>query len=213
MSAQTPVAVVHGSPPLRQGLGELLERQTDLHLLGLFGSAAEVLEHVHPDEHVLLYDLATAHKDGPARVMKVHESLPGAKILMFNVTDDDQAIIECVRAGASGCVLQDASLDELVGAVRSLAQGTPTASPRVLTSLFSYVASLRDEGHPPLATKLTEREEQILQLMAEGLSNQEIARKLFLQPQTVKSYVHLILQKLDVRSRLEVIRSLRSGRR
>jgi DNA-binding NarL/FixJ family response regulator len=143
----------------------------------------------------------------------VRKSLPGAKILMFNVTDDDQAIIECVRIGASGCVLQDASLEELVDAVRSLAQGKPSASPRVLTSLFSYVASLRDEDHPALVPKLTEREEQILQLMAEGLSNQEIARKLFLQPQTVKNYVHLLFQKLDVHSRLEVIRSLRSGRR
>lgn len=212
MGDKTTVAVVHGSPPLREGLGELLGRQPDLRLLGLFGSAAEVLEHLPEGEHVLLYDLATAHNDGPAKVMKVHASLPSAKILMFNVTDDDQAIIECVRIGASGCVLQDASLEELVDAVRCLAQGKPTASPRVLTSLFSYVASLRDEGNPPLASKLTEREEQILQLMAEGLSNQEMAKKLFLQPQTVKNYVHLILQKLDVRSRLEVIRSLRSGR-
>jgi DNA-binding NarL/FixJ family response regulator len=210
---QTLVAVVHGSPPLRDGLGELLGRQSDLRVLRLYGSAGEMLEHLPEGEHVLLYDLATAHKDGPAKVMKVRESLPGAKILMFNVTDDDQAIIECVRIGASGCVLQDASLEELVDAVRSLAQGKPSASPRVLTSLFSYVASLRDEDHPPLVPKLTEREEQILQLMAEGLSNQEIARRLFLQPQTVKNYVHLLFQKLDVHSRLEVIRSLRSGRR
>src|SRR6266851_9610935 len=101
LNGQTPVAVVHGSPPLREGLGELLERQTDIRLLGLFGSAAEVLEDRYQGEHVLLYDLATAHKDGPAKVMRVHETLPAAKILMFNVTDDDQAIIECVRAGAS----------------------------------------------------------------------------------------------------------------
>ncbi len=213
MGDQTYVAVVHGSPPLRDGLGELLGRQSDLRVLRLYGSAGEVLEHLPEGEQVLLYDLATAHNDGPAKVRKMHESLPEAKILMFNVTDDDQAIIECVRIGASGCVLQDASLEELVEAVRCVARGTPTVSPRVLTSLFSYVASLRDEDHPPLVSKLTEREEQILQLMAEGLSNQEIARKLFLQPQTVKNYVHLLFQKLDVHSRLEVIRSLRSGRR
>ncbi len=212
MGDQTSVAIVHGSPPLRDGLGELLGRHRDMRVLRLFGSAGEVLEHLPEGEYVLLYDLATAHKDGAAKVMKLHESQPLAKILMFNVADDDQAIIECVRAGASGCVLQDASLEELVEAVRCLALGKPTASPRVLTSLFSYVASLRDAGHPPLAPKLTEREEQILELIAEGLSNQEIAKKLFLQPQTVKNYVHLILQKLDVRSRLEVIRSLRSGR-
>ena len=212
MGDQTPVAVVHASPPLRDGLGELLGRRSDLRVFRLYAGADDVLQHPGEGEHVLLYDLATAHKDGPARVMKVHQDLPDARILMFNVTDDDQAIIECVRIGASGCVLQDASLDELVEAVGAVAHGKPAASPRVQTSLFSYVASLRDEEHPPLAPRLTKREEEILRLMAEGLSNREIARKLFLQPQTVKNYVHLILQKLDVRSRLDVIRSLRSGR-
>lgn len=213
MGDQTYVAVVHGSPPLRDGLGELLARQSDLRVLRLYASAGDVLEHLPDSEHVLLYDLATAHKDGSAKVRQLHDCLPSVKMLMFNVTDDDQAIIECVRIGASGCVLQDASLEELVDAVRCLARGKPTASPRVLTSLFSYVASLRDEDHPALAPTLTAREEQILQLMAEGLSNQEIARKLFLQPQTVKNYVHLLFQKLDVHSRLDVIRSLRAGRR
>jgi two-component system response regulator DesR len=82
----------------------------------------------------------------------------------------------------------------------------------VITSLFSYVASLQagEDRLPP--TPLTKREEQILQLIAEGLSNKEIAQKLYLQPQTVKNYVHLILQKLDLRSRLDVIKFLRSGR-
>jgi two-component system nitrate/nitrite response regulator NarL len=192
---------------------ELLGRQPDLCVLRLYGGARDLLEHLPEGELVLLYDLATAHQDGAARVMKVRDGLPGAKILMFNVTDDDQAIIECVRIGASGCVLQDASLEELVDAVRGLARGKPAASPRILTSLFSYVASLCDEDHRPLVPKLTEREEQILRPRAEGLSNQDIAWKLFLRPQTVKNYVHLLFQKLDVHSRLEVIRSLRAGRR
>lgn len=213
MPEKTRVSVVHASPPLREGLGELLKRQSDLHVLRLYASAHEALQQAPLDDHVLVYDLATAHKDGPAQVMKVHQSLPQAKILMFNVTDNDQAIIECVRIGASGCVLQDASMEELVGAIRGVARGEQIASPRVLTSLFSYVASLRDADHPTLAPQLSKREEQILQLMAEGLSNKQIAKKMFLQPQTVKNYVHIIFQKLDVHSRLDVIRSLRSRQR
>ena len=144
--------------------------------------------------------------------MALHRTLPQAKLLMFNVDDDDQAIIECVRAGASGCILQEATVDELLAAVHSLMSGMAPQSPRVITSLFSYVASLQrgDERAEPVP--LTPREEQILALMAEGLSNKEIAARLVLQPQTVKNYAHLVMQKLDLHSRLDVVRTLR-GRR
>jgi DNA-binding NarL/FixJ family response regulator len=127
--------------------------------------------------HILLYDLATARQDGPSQLMSLHAKLPQARILMFNVMDDDQAIIECVRVGASGCVLQDATLDDLVAAIRSVAQGTPHSSPQVITSLFSYVASLQagEDRLPP--SNLTPREEQILQLLAEGLSNKRIEQQ------------------------------------
>ncbi len=116
-----------------------------------------------------------------------------------------------VTPGSVG-ILQDASQEELLAAIQSLARGTPHPSPRVINSLFSEVASLQagEDRLPP--TPLTKREEQILQLVAEGLSNKEIAQKLFLQSQTVKNYVHLILQKLDLRSRLDVIKFLRSGK-
>jgi DNA-binding NarL/FixJ family response regulator len=101
----------------------------------------------------------------------------------------------------------------VLAAIRSLADGTPPASPRVVTSLFSYVASLQHDEQPALAPTLTPREEQILELLAEGFSNREIAGRLFLQPQTVKNYVHMVLQKMNMRSRLDVIRRLRSLKR
>ncbi len=206
------VAIIYSSRVMREGLKETLSRQPGLRVVGAFSSAGEVLAQASAEDQILVYDLGTAHQEGAARVMELHERLPRTKMLMVNVVDDDQAIIECVRAGASGCILQDASLEELVAGIRSIAQGTPYPSPRVITSLFSYVASLQagEDQLPP--TPLTKREEQILQLLAEGLSNKEIAQKLYLQPQTVKNYVHLILQKLDLRSRLDVIKFLRSGR-
>ncbi len=212
MEAPIAIGVVHASRLIRDELKDMLTRQPGLQVVGSFGNAKQVLEHPPDEELVLVYDLATAHQDGPAPVMDLHQRLPRAKMLMFNVVDDDQAIIECVRVGASGCILQDASLEELVAAIRSVARGTPPSSPRIITSLFSYVARLQtgEDRLPPLP--LTKREEQILQLMAEGLSNKEIAQKLYLQPQTVKNYVHLILQKLDLRSRLDVFKFLRSGK-
>ncbi len=183
-----------------------------MRLVGVFDDARAALDHPPQDNRIFLYDLGTSHRDGPA-LMSQLRGLPGAKILIFGVADDDQAIIECVRAGASGCILQDASLDDLLAAIRSLSQGTAPISPRVITTLFSYVAGLQAGDDRPPVTPLTPREEQILQLMAEGLTNKQIGQQLYLQPQTVKNYVHLVLQKLNVRNRLEIIRYLRSPKR
>lgn len=212
MSSAITVGIVHASRLTREGIRDLLSRQAEVKVAGAFGNAREVQEQPIQEDHVLVYDLATARQDGASALMALHARLPQAKILMFNVTDDDEAIIECVRVGASGCILQDATMEDLLAAIRSLARGTPHSSPRVITSLFSYVASLQagEDRLPP--QPLTKREEQILQLVAQGLNNKEIAQKLYLRPQTVKNYVHLILQKLDVHSRLEIIRQLRSGR-
>jgi len=207
------LGVVHASRVIRDSTVAMLAVQPAMRVARAYATAVDVMTEPISGPHILLYDLATARQDGPSRLMGLHARLPQARLLMFNVMDDDQAIIECVRVGASGCVLQDATVEDLVAAIRSVARGTPHSSPRVITSLFSYVAGLQageDRGPP---SNLTPREEQILQFLAEGLSNKEIAQQLRLRPQTVKNYVHLILQKLDLRSRLDVIKLFRSGRR
>ncbi len=204
------VGVVHVGRLIRDGVTDLLGHESTVRVVGSFSSARDA-QTVRADlDCVLLYDLATAHNDGAAELMALQHIRPRARILFFNVDDDDQAIIECVRAGASGCVLQDASLHDLIAAVRAVRDGRPPESSRVITSLFSYVASLRtgEDSVPP--ERLTPREQEILALMAEGLSNKEIAERLVLQPQTVKNYGHLIMQKLGVHSRLEVLKSFRA---
>ncbi len=212
MQTPVPVGVIHASPLIRDGISSVLARQPDVRVAATFENARDVLRRAISGEHILLYDLETNHQDGPT-LMASLQALPGVKILIFGVADNDQAIIECVRAGASGCILQGASVEDLVAAVCSLAQGTPPLSPRVITTLFSYVARLgAGEDHAP-AAPLTPREEQILQLILEGLTNKEIAQRLYLRPQTVKNYVHLVLQKLNLHQRLEVIRVFRSGRK
>jgi len=212
MPQSVAVGIIHASPLVREGLRQLLKQRPELRVAGAFEGAREVLQQPIVGEYVLLYDLDTNHRDGPALMAQLR-GLPGAKILIFGIMDDDEAIIDCVRAGASGCIPQGASLEDLVSAVRSLAQGTPPSSPRVFTTLFSYVAKVQaGEERPPVGT-LTPREEQILQMLVEGLTNKEIAQRLYLRPQTVKNYVHLVLQKLNLHSRLDVIRAFRSGKR
>lgn len=206
------VAIVHQSRLIREGLCDLLSRQDGLTVRAAYAGVADVAARPVTEDHVLLVDLATARASGAAAVMALRAGVPAARMLMFDVADDDQAVIECVRAGASGCVLQDASVPELLAAVASVWSGSTPHSPRVITSLFSYVARLERDGDRAEPVPLTPREEQILALMAEGLSNKEIASRLVLQPQTVKNYAHLVMQKLDLHSRLDVIRALR-GRR
>ncbi len=206
------VGIVHASRFIREGIGELLKRHSGVRVVGAFGDAREVLQQPPAEEYVLLYDLGTARQTGEDLLKELRQRLPRVKILMFDVADNDRLIIECIDLGASGCILQGASLEELLEAVRSVWKGKPVLSPQCVTSMFAYVAKLHAGDNPAPTEHLTMREDEVLRLLAQGLSNKEIAQRLYLQPQTVKNYVHLILQKLDMRSRLEVIRQLRSGR-
>ena len=194
------VAIVHGSPPIREGLADVLGRHADLRVVGAFPTLATMSGHA---ADVVLCDLAAALA-GPPDVAR-----DTVRLLVFNVADDDRTIIDCVQIGASGCVLQDAEVEELVAGIHAVAAGVAPCSPRVVTSLFRYVASRRDQEHPVLAPSLTGREEEVLQLVAEGLSNRQIADRLGLRPQTVKNHVRRVFEKLDVHSRLELIGALR----
>jgi DNA-binding NarL/FixJ family response regulator len=196
------VAVVHGSPPIRDGLAELLDRQPGLRVVGTHASLAALREDGAGDAGVVLCDLAAARTD-------TAQAVGAAPLLVFNVADEDRTIIDCVQVGALGCVLQDAGLDEVVASIHAVAAGVAPCSARVITSLFRYVASRRDEDHPVLAPSLTGREEEVLQFVAEGLSNGQIAERLGLRPQTVKNHVHRVFEKLDLHNRLELIGALR----
>jgi two-component system, NarL family, response regulator DevR len=201
-----PVAVVHGRAVMREGLGQLLRGQSGLDLVGLFSGPDELLSRAPDQALVILYDRETACREDPALLKQLGGQSGGAKVLMVNVPDDDTAIIECIRAGASGCILEDVSVDGLVVAIRSTAEGAPPASPRVVTSLFNHIANHHSD-QPRRVPGLTRREEEVLDLIAEGLSNKEIASRLFLQHQTVKNHVRAIFSKLEVHSRIEVVRS------
>lgn len=206
------VAVVNSNPVMRQSFGNLLSQQTELLLVGLFAGTVELLERAPAGELILIYDLETAHREGAAVVMTLQARLPQSKILMMNVSDSDEAIIEATRAGAAGCVLEDVSFEDLMIAIRSLAEGSLPASPRVITSLYNYIASHQREEERMPAAELTPREQQILELIAQGLSNKEIASELLLRPQTVKNYVRMVFEKLGVHSRLDVMRLLKADR-
>ncbi len=204
MEGGIPVGIVHRSRFVRDGIAGLLAGNEGVRVLGSFAGGRDALD-AGLGNAVLLYDQDTARQDGPAMVRELRGG--AAPFVLFNVAEDDRAIIECVRTGAAACLLADASTDDLLDAVVAASRGQTPASPRVVSTLSRYVATVQA---PAVAgTRLTEREEQILERVVAGLANKEIAAELSLHPQTVKNYVHLLLQKLNRRSRLDLIRSLR----
>jgi DNA-binding NarL/FixJ family response regulator len=200
------VAIIHARAVAREGMALLFNQQRGLHVTGVFDSGGTILDRAPEGALIVVYDAETARKDGLEFVGELRTRLPDARVLMYNVPDNDEAIIECARTGVSGCILEDVSVEGLMIAIRSLAEGTPPASPRVITSLFNHIANHQGDARRRSAG-LTRREEEILELIAQGYSNKEIAAQLFLQHQTVKNHVRAIFNKLEVHSRFEVVRS------
>jgi DNA-binding NarL/FixJ family response regulator len=158
---------------------------------------------------VILIDIALPHNGAFELARQISLELPQVKVVILGVTVAEADILACVEAGASGYVGKDASLDDLIAAIRAVSRGETICSPQVAHSVFSRVAELASERHRRQRldfANLTAREVEILQLIADGLSNKQIAQQLFLSLHTVKNHVHNILEKLKVRRRSEAAR-------
>lgn len=195
----------------REGLRRSLEQRSSVVVAGTAHSLSDALEQVDrlcPE--VVLLDMGL-----PQAIDLISTLLaraPLIKVVALGITEEPQSVLECVEAGAAGYVARDASLEELVAAVEAAARGEVLCSPRIAGSLFRRVATLAGE-RPPHAdvTALTQREREILTLIERGLSNKEIARRLRLQPATVKNHVHHILEKLGVSRRGAAAAMVRSA--
>ena len=138
---------------------------------------------------------------------KIKEASPSTKVVIMTAHDDDRLLVEAVEAGASGFLSKDEAAEEVLAAVKSAADGEVLIDPATLTRLLAQVAREREETRDAMAllNDLTDREREILALLAEGMRNDEIASKLFISPQTVQTHVRNILGKLRVHSKLEAV--------
>lgn len=184
---------------VREGLRALLEDEPEIAIVGEATNGQEAVmlfTHLQPD--VVLMDLQMPIMDGPAATERIREHAPNARILVLTTYATDEFIFKALRAGAQGYLLKDASADELVRAIHAITQGHTQLAPAVTARL---VAGVMDGGAPPL----TPRELEVLRLMGQGLSNNEIALSLQIAPRTTKVHVQNILGKLGATNRTEAV--------
>jgi DNA-binding NarL/FixJ family response regulator len=200
------VLVVSAIRLYREGLAESLARDGRFDVAGTAAGVDECLDAVRtlrPD--VVLLDLTTADALAAVRAVAGSET----RLIALGVREVESDVVEAAEAGVSGYVGRDASLQELVDAVECTARGESPCPPQIAALLIGRIAAAARGPAPDLASKLTPREAEIVELIDEGLSNKQIAGRLSIEPATVKNHVHNILEKLDVTRRGEAAAALR----
>lgn len=199
------ILVVDDHPVVRTGLVMMLGTQADMEVVGEAGDGLEAVERtaaLAPD--VVLMDLEMPGVDGLEAIQRLQTAgaTAASRILVLTAYDTDERILQAVRAGARGYLLKGAPRDEIFQAVRIVHSGGSLLQPAVATKLLNRVGDLlRGEREETL----TGRELQVLELMAKGYRNKEIAKELFITERTVKFHANILFQKLDVDSRTEAV--------
>ena len=155
---------------------------------------------------MILLDVRMPKKSGIEACLAIKESVPSAKIIMLTVSDEEADLYEAVKSGASGYLLKDSSIEEVAQAIRVVADGQSLISPSMAIKLIDEFKQMsRPERETGPALRLTERELDVLRLVAQGHSNKEIAARLFISENTVKNHVRNMLEKLQLHSRMEAV--------
>jgi two-component system NarL family response regulator len=201
------VAVVDDQELFRRGLTMLLGVEEDIAVVGEAGdgvAATELAATAVPD--VVLMDVRMPKRSGIEACGSIKEVAPSAKIIMLTVSDEEADLYDAVKNGASGYLLKDASIDEVAQAIRVVAEGQSLISPSMAVKLLDEFKQMTRSDRQQVPTpRLTERELEVLRLVAQGLNNREIAKRLFISENTVKNHVRNILEKLQLHSRMEAV--------
>jgi DNA-binding NarL/FixJ family response regulator len=210
------VLLVDDQALVRSGFRLILETRDDLDVVGEAEDGREVVDlarRLRPD--VILMDVRMPDVDGVEATRRLAAAGSPARVLILTTFDLDEYVYEAIRAGASGFLLKDVRPEQLVDAVRVVAAGEALLAPTVTRRLLDHFADRLPGAQPePPAelARLTERELEILTLMADGLSNAELAEQLFLSETTVKTHVSSVLRKLGLRDRVQaVVLAYRAG--
>jgi DNA-binding NarL/FixJ family response regulator len=194
---------------LLEALARILRKRAEFDVVQAAAYSSETMRIVVDSEcEVLLIDSSVTELYGFQLIQDAMEAAPALKVLMIGMDEDETIFLQAITAGAAGFVLKDASAMDVVAAIRAVTRDEAVCPPRLCLSLFRYVASTR-ASLPNVRVKsqlgLTRRQQQLVPLIAQGLTNKEIASQLNLSEQTVKNHVHRMLQKVGADDRLSVV--------
>jgi DNA-binding NarL/FixJ family response regulator len=211
-SAPIRVLVVDDQELVRAGFCVILDTADGITVIGEAADGEEAVAQAAahgPD--VVLMDIRMPKINGIEAARQMKEVAPSAKIVILTISDEEEDLFEAIRSGASGYLLKDIPLDELADSVRAVHGGQSLINPSMAGKLLSEFATLarRDAEEEPAkhapAPKLTDREMEVLRLVARGMNNRDIAKELFISENTVKNHVRNILEKLQIHSRMEAV--------
>ncbi|MCX6145073.1 MAG: response regulator transcription factor [Ignavibacteriales bacterium] len=202
------ILIIEDNRVLRDGLTLMLNEQADMHVVSTVGSGNNVLVKANQTKpHIILLDVGLKNLNELSVVESVRKNVPDAKVIGMGFVPSQSDILEFVEAGASGFILKDATVKEFLGTIRSVVRGAKVLPPSLTDSLFSHVVALalkKRKGKTNNVVRMTKRERETIVLIADGLSNKEIAQRLNIATHTVKSHVHNIMEKLALHSRLQL---------
>ncbi len=200
--------VVDDHALFRRGLEMVLADEPDIELVGEASDGAEAVQRAQelmPD--VVLMDVRMPKRSGIEATREIKDLLPHCKIVMLTISDEEADLYDAIKAGASGYLLKEIPIEEVADAIRSVWAGQSRISPSMASKLlneFAQVSKQSERTRVP-GPKLTERELEVLRLVAQGLANRDIAKQLFISENTVKNHIRNILEKLHLHSRMEAV--------
>jgi DNA-binding NarL/FixJ family response regulator len=207
------VLIADDHPLFREGMRGRLDRVADVAIVGEAASGDEAVELAHKLEpHIILMDIKMPGLNGIEATREIQRANPQIGILVLTMFEDDDSVFAAMRAGAKGYLLKDSGGEGVVHAIRAVASGEAVFGPGVAERIIGYFSAPRAAAPQRAFPELTEREEEVLSLVAQGKSNREIARQLFVSLKTVRNHVSNILLKLQVADRAQaVIRARDAG--
>ena len=194
---------------LRNGIASMLKKQPDMQAVATVGNGENILammEKLHP--HIVLLDLGLRSQNSIQIVKSSKQNFPETKIIVMDLIPLQSDVLEFVRAGVSGFILKDANVSDFFKTIRTVSKGGKVLPPHLTGTLFSQIVDHAINGSSASvinqSVRMTKRERQVVDLIADGFTNKEIAQKLHLSPYTVKSHVHNILEKLALNTPVQI---------
>jgi DNA-binding NarL/FixJ family response regulator len=203
------VLIADDQPLYRRGLEVVLHTEDSIEVVGEAENGEEAIakaEELAPD--VVLMDVRMPRINGIEATRAIRDRVPTTKVLMLTVSDEDSDLYEAIKAGASGYLLKEVSVEEVADSIRAVMQGESKITPSMASKLineFTAMSKRADERQRLPVPALTVRELEVLKLVAKGMSNRDIADELFISENTVKNHVRNILEKLHLHSRMEAV--------